>query len=102
MYTHGRLAADFIGLLLDYDLIEISFKIFSHLDGKSLANCRLVCHTWNSFIDFHFFEKPKGTMPFLKKARIFLKSRIDIDFRKEMSKTNVDFELFKPKIRTKN
>ena len=91
MYTHGRLAADFIGLLLDYDLIEICFKIFSHLDGKSLANCRLVCHMWNSFIDFHFFEKPKGTnIPFLKKVRIFAKIK-KFDFRKEMSKTDADF-----------
>ena len=51
---------DLIKHLLEYDLIEIIYNIFSHLDGKSLTNCRVVCQDWKQFIDYQFNEFPKG------------------------------------------
>ena len=51
---------DLITLLLYYDLIELCFKIFNHLEAKSLTNCRLVSSHWRNFIDYQFNEMPKG------------------------------------------
>ena len=51
---------DFIQLLLNCDLTGICFDIFSHLDSKSFANCRLVNQQWKNFIDYYFFNLPKG------------------------------------------
>ena len=51
---------DLIKLLLYYDLIELCFKIFNHLEAKSLTNCRLVSSHWRNFIDYQFNEMPKG------------------------------------------
>ena len=51
---------DFIDLLLSRDLTGLCFEIFNHLDSYSFTNCRLVCHYWKNFIDYHFFELPKG------------------------------------------
>ena len=49
-----------IELLLEKDLTRICFKIFSHLDSDSFCNARLVCHGWKDFIDYQFYELPKG------------------------------------------
>ena len=46
--------------LLEKDLTEICFKIFSYLDSTSFSNCRFVCHEWRDFIDHQFYELPKG------------------------------------------
>ena len=43
---------DLITFLLYYDLIELCFKIFNHLEAKSLTNCRLVSRKWKNFIDY--------------------------------------------------
>ena len=46
--------------LLEKDLTNICFKIFSFLDSTSFCNCRLVCHGWRDFIDHQFYELQKG------------------------------------------
>ena len=51
---------DIIELLLLHDLTELCFIIFNELDSHSFVNCRLVCHIWNDFIKYYFFEQPKG------------------------------------------
>ena len=42
---------DLIQLLLNCDLTGICFDIFSHLDSKSFANCRLVNQAWKEILD---------------------------------------------------
>ena len=51
---------DIIELLLQRDLTGLCYQIFQHLDSKNIANSRLVCHLWRNFIDYQFFELPKG------------------------------------------
>ena len=51
---------DFIENLLKRDLTRLCFEIFRHLDSSSLVNCKLVCHSWKDFINYHFYQSPKG------------------------------------------
>ena len=47
-------------LLLNRDLTGLCYDIFENLNSESLTNCRLVCHQWKEFIDYHFYKLPKG------------------------------------------
>ena len=49
-----------INSLLNQDLTRICFDIFCHLDTLSLSNSRLVCQQWKDFIDYNFFDLPRG------------------------------------------
>ena len=49
-----------INSLLNYDLTNICFTILANLDSLTLSNCRLVCHQWRDFIDYNFFNLPRG------------------------------------------
>ena len=51
---------DIVNSLLYQDLTRLCFDIFCHLDTSSLSNCRLVCQQWKEFIDFNFFDLPRG------------------------------------------
>ena len=51
---------DIIEKLLNHDLTTLCFYIFSSLDSKSFANCRLVCHCWKNYLDYQFYEANVG------------------------------------------
>ena len=51
---------DLIKLLLEKDMTHICFNILSRLDSRSFTNCKLVSHEWKDFIDYQFYETPKG------------------------------------------
>ena len=54
-------------LLLNRDLTELCYDVFENLNSESLTNCRLVCHQWKDFIDYHFYKLPKGQKCLQKK-----------------------------------
>ena len=56
----NKVKIDFFKLLLEKDMTHICFDILSKLDSKSFTNCRLVSHQWKEFIDYQFYETPKG------------------------------------------
>ena len=81
---------DVIECLLQRDLTEICFQIFSELDSESFSNCKLICTTWNNFIRHHFYELLRG--------KLWLKEKLCSNFlnpefnsRLSMIKINEDF-----------
>ena len=51
---------NFIQLLLNRDLTRLCFQIFNELNSHSITNCRLVCQVWKEFIDYNFYQLPRG------------------------------------------
>ena len=51
---------DIIEQLLQRDLTDICFQIFSQLDSETFGNCQLVCQLWKQFIEHYFYYLPKG------------------------------------------
>ena len=81
-----KVQINIIELLLRRDMTRLCYQIYNKLDSKSLTNSRLVCHDWKNFIDYHFYELPKG--------RLHLKNQInanifDKDFSPRIQTTSV-------------
>ena len=80
-----------INSLLDYDLTRICFKIFCNLDSLSLSNCRLVCHQWRDFIDYNFFNLPRGIE--WTRSKI-IKNALNKDFTPKETFANHEEEMY--------
>lgn len=82
---------DIIELLLQRDLTELCYQIFQHLDSKNIANSRLVCHLWRNFIDFQFFELPKGKSCIKQKL---IANILNEDFEPKVNQVTLSNEIF--------
>ena len=76
---------DIIKLLLEKDMTHICFNILSRLDSKSFTNCRLVCHKWKDYIDYQFYETPKGKLWIINKLT---SNYFDVNFTPTEEKIN--------------
>ena len=51
---------DIIDRLLQRNMKELCFQIFSNLDYISFTKCKTVCQSWNTFLDQEFYGTNKG------------------------------------------
>ena len=51
---------DIIDRLLQRNMKELCFQIFSNLDYISFTKCKTVCQSWNTFLEQEFSETTKG------------------------------------------
>ena len=82
---------DIIELLLQRDLTELCYQIFQNLDSKNIANSRLVCPLWRNFIDYQFFELPKGKSCIKQKL---IANILDEDFEPKVNQVTLSNEIF--------